>query len=77
LIVRPQTKLEQFANQDAICRLYRVAHDIAGKPPAMPGVFPDHPAPVVRNADGERELIMIRWDAIADTPDCRWAYVSK
>jgi len=24
----------------------------------MPGVFPDYPAPVVRNAAGERELIM-------------------
>ena len=27
----------------------------------MPGVFPDYPAPVVRNADGQRELIMMRW----------------
>ena len=27
----------------------------------MPGVFPDYPAPVVRNADDERELIMMRW----------------
>jgi putative SOS response-associated peptidase YedK len=24
-------------------------------------VFPDYPAPVVRTADGERELIMMRW----------------
>jgi putative SOS response-associated peptidase YedK len=29
--------------------------------PPMPGVFPDYPAPVVRNADDERELIMMRW----------------
>jgi hypothetical protein len=27
----------------------------------MPGIFPDHPAPVARNADGERELVMMRW----------------
>ena len=27
----------------------------------MPGVFPDYPAPVVRNERGERELIMTRW----------------
>jgi hypothetical protein len=27
----------------------------------MPGVFPDYPAPVVRNAGGERELTMMRW----------------
>ena len=28
---------------------------------ADPGVFPDCPAPVVRNAGAERELIMMRW----------------
>src|SRR5258708_22541829 len=27
----------------------------------MPGVFPDYPAPVVRNAGSDRELIMMRW----------------
>jgi hypothetical protein len=27
----------------------------------MPGVFPDHPAPVVRNAESGRELTMMRW----------------
>ena len=27
----------------------------------MPGVFPDYPAPVVRNAGGEREMEMMRW----------------
>ena len=27
----------------------------------MPGVFPDYPAPVVRNTDTERELTMMRW----------------
>jgi putative SOS response-associated peptidase YedK len=27
----------------------------------MAGVFPDYPAPVVRNAGGERELAMMRW----------------
>jgi putative SOS response-associated peptidase YedK len=27
----------------------------------MPGVFPDYPAPVVRDADAERELTMMRW----------------
>jgi hypothetical protein len=27
----------------------------------MPGVFPDYPAPVVRNAGTERELTMMRW----------------
>jgi putative SOS response-associated peptidase YedK len=27
----------------------------------MPGVFPDYPAPVVRNAGADRELAMMRW----------------
>ena len=27
----------------------------------MPGVFPDYPAPVVRNTGVERELTMMRW----------------
>jgi len=27
----------------------------------MPGVFPDYPAPVVRNVGAERELTMMRW----------------
>ena len=32
-----------------------------GNLPPMPGVFPDYPAPVVRNSDGEREMTMMRW----------------
>jgi putative SOS response-associated peptidase YedK len=27
----------------------------------MPGVFPDYPAPVVRNTGAEREMLMMRW----------------
>ena len=27
----------------------------------MPGVFPDYPAPVIRNAGADRELTMMRW----------------
>ena len=30
-------------------------------PTMSPGVFPDYPAPVVRNAGTERELTMMRW----------------
>ena len=32
-----------------------------GNLPPMPGVFPDNPAPVVRNAGADRELTMMRW----------------
>ena len=47
-------------NQDAIRRLFGVTKDSAGNLPPLPGVFPDYAAPVVRNADNERELIMMR-----------------
>jgi hypothetical protein len=32
-----------------------------GNLPPTPGVFPDYPAQVIRNAAGERELAMMRW----------------
>jgi putative SOS response-associated peptidase YedK len=43
-------------NQAAIIALFRVVNRYVGNLPAMPGVFPDYPAPVVRNAGAEREL---------------------
>ncbi len=48
-------------NQAAIIALFRVMNRYVGNLPPMPGVFPDYPAPLVRNAGGERELIMMRW----------------
>jgi putative SOS response-associated peptidase YedK len=48
-------------NQAAIAALFRVVNRYVGNLPPMPGVFPDFPAPVVRNAGNERELIMMRW----------------
>ena len=27
----------------------------------MPGVFPDYPAPVIREGEGGREMVMMRW----------------
>jgi hypothetical protein len=32
-----------------------------GNLPPVPGVFPDYPAPVVRNIGSERELVTMRW----------------
>jgi putative SOS response-associated peptidase YedK len=49
-------------NQAAIIALFRVINRYIGNLPPMPGVFPDYPAPVVRNAGDGRELTMIRWD---------------
>ena len=48
-------------NQAAIAALFRVMNQYVGNLPPMPGVFPDYPAPVVRNAGAERELTMMRW----------------
>ena len=48
-------------NQAAIIALFRVINRYVGNLPPMPGVFPDYPAPVVRNAGAERELTMMRW----------------
>jgi putative SOS response-associated peptidase YedK len=48
-------------NQAAIIALFRVVNRFVGNLPPMPGVSPDYPAPVVRNAGVERELIMMRW----------------
>ncbi|MGH6844176.1 MAG: SOS response-associated peptidase, partial [Methylocella sp.] len=48
--------------QEAIRRLFQVTRDLTGNLPALPAVYPDAMAPVVRVArDGERELTMMRW----------------
>jgi hypothetical protein len=48
-------------NQAAIIALFRVMNRYVGNLQPMLGVFPDYPAPVVRNAGTERELVMMRW----------------
>jgi putative SOS response-associated peptidase YedK len=48
--------------QQAIRDLARAMRDTTGNLPPLPGIFPDYPAPIVRNApDGVRELAMVRW----------------
>ena len=48
-------------NQEAIRALFRKVNRYAGNLAPMPGVFPDYPAPVIRNAGDEAELVMMRW----------------
>jgi hypothetical protein len=48
-------------NQAAIIALFRVINRYVGNLPPMPGVFPDYPAPVVRNAGSVREMVLMRW----------------
>jgi putative SOS response-associated peptidase YedK len=45
----------------AILRLFRVMNRYVGNLPPMPGLFPDYPAPVIRNTDTGRELTTMRW----------------
>jgi putative SOS response-associated peptidase YedK len=47
--------------QAAIRNLFKVTRDSVGNQPLMPGIFPDYPALIVRNADVVRELTMARW----------------
>jgi putative SOS response-associated peptidase YedK len=42
-------------------RLFRVINRYVGNLPPMPGVFPDYPAPVIRNTQSGTELTMMRW----------------
>ena len=50
-------------NVEAIRRLFQIdaSNDTTGNLPPMPGIFPDYPAPIVRNGAGGRELAMARW----------------
>ena len=48
-------------NQAAIIALFRVINRYVGNLPPMPGVFPDYPAPVVRNTDTGTEMTLMRW----------------
>ena len=47
--------------QQAIREFTRAMTDTAGNLPSLPGIFPDYPAPIVRNTSAGRELAMVRW----------------
>ena len=48
-------------NQEAIGALFRVVNCYVGNLAPMPGVFPDYPAPVIRNTDTGTELTLMHW----------------
>ena len=48
-------------NQAAIIRLFRVVNRYVGNLAPMPGVFPDYPAPVIRNTEIGTEMTLMRW----------------
>jgi putative SOS response-associated peptidase YedK len=47
--------------QAAILEMTRAMVDRTGNLPPLPGIFPDHPAPIVRNGAEGRELGLARW----------------
>ncbi|WP_174243256.1 SOS response-associated peptidase [Beijerinckia sp. L45] len=47
--------------QQAIRELASIMRDLTGNLPSMPGIFPDYPAPIVRNGSEGRELALARW----------------
>ena len=48
-------------SQDAIRQLVRALTDTTGNLPPLPGIFPDYPAPIVRDSGQGRALAMARW----------------
>ncbi|WP_439923531.1 hypothetical protein [Nitrobacter sp. JJSN] len=46
---------------DAIRRLFVALNSRVGNLPSLPGIFSDYPAPIVRNATDDREIVMARW----------------
>ena len=52
----------QQKGQAEIIAFARAVRDISGNLPALPAIFPDQLAPIIRNTpDGARELAMARW----------------
>ena len=63
-------------NQEALREIARVMHDRLGNLEPALDVYPDRPAPVVRNGAEGRELVMLTWGMpsppafTAGKPDC-------
>ena len=49
-----------YTNQ-AATGVFWVINRYVGKLPPMPGVFPDYPAPVIRNTETGTEMATMRW----------------
>jgi putative SOS response-associated peptidase YedK len=41
--------------------LFRVINRYVGNLPPMPRVFPDYPAPVIRDTNAGTEMVTMRW----------------
>ena len=47
--------------QAAILAMTRAMTDRTGNLPPLPGIYPDYRAPIVRNGEAGRELVLARW----------------
>src|SRR4051794_28991092 len=47
--------------QQAMRQLFDGIDDRLGNLAPLPGIYPDYPAPIVRNAGDGREAVMARW----------------
>ncbi len=57
-------------NVDAIRRLFGSLNSRVGNLPSMPGIFPDYPAPIIRNAPDGREIAMAGQILTPDSLPC-------
>jgi putative SOS response-associated peptidase YedK len=48
-------------SQEAMRLLFPGLIDRVGNLPPLPGIYPDYPAPIIRNSAEGRELVMARW----------------
>lgn len=48
-------------SQEAMRRLFAGLVDRAGNMPPLPGIYQDYSAPIIRNAEDDRELVMAPW----------------
>lgn len=49
------------SSQAAIREISNALVDRVGNLDALPAIYPDYPAPIVRNGPNGRELVMARW----------------
>lgn len=55
-------------NVEAIRRLFGISHNRATSVEPLPAIFPGHVAPIVREADGARELVTMAWGFVLLQP---------
>ena len=63
-------------NQATIIALFRVMNQYVGNLPPMPGVFPDYPAPVVRNRARDGHDAAGACLSLSETQSC-WQLISN